>query len=337
MVMFSKIIKSTLIDEKGNRAMLSDLVIELEGNDYPPVTDLIFRDARRQTVRLSWDAVTALDFDNKQIKVNDLNAAEPVTDEAMTSDVLLHRDVLDALILNLERRHATRANDLWLEEEDGKLSLKAADTSAGAVLRRLSLGLFGGKPTSSLYDWKYVEFLRGDPLGVKHGAAYHMRIQLLPPGEIAALSNSLPYLHAAELLTLLPDPIAADTLELMQIERQIQIFGVLEEEQAMRLLALMAPDAAVDLLGRQEPDAMKSYLERLPKERSDLLIELLRYPDDTVGGIMTNDMVSIPMDTHNRGSPQSAARSFKGTGFHIFYLRHRKRQNSSSARSDKSA
>jgi hypothetical protein len=41
-------------------------------------------------------------------------------------------DVLDALILDLQGRRATRANDLCLEEEDGELSLRAADVGARA-------------------------------------------------------------------------------------------------------------------------------------------------------------------------------------------------------------
>ena len=30
----------------------------------------------------------------------------------------------------------------------------------------------------------------------------------------------------------------------------------------------------------------------MPKTQSERLIELLRYPEDTVGGIMTNDVIS---------------------------------------------
>jgi hypothetical protein len=56
----------------------------------------------------------------------------------LRQEVLLKRDVLDALVLDLFKRVATRANDLLLEEENGKLLLKAADTSSLAVLRRLS-------------------------------------------------------------------------------------------------------------------------------------------------------------------------------------------------------
>ena len=208
--------------------------------------------------------------------------------------VLLGRDVIDALVLDLQNRCATRANDLWLKEQDGRLLVNAVDTSAHAVLRRLSLGRFGASHSKSLYDWKYVEFLRGDPLAVRNGAGYRMRINRLPPGEIAGLSSSLPYLHAAELLALLPDTIAADTLELMSLDRQLQVFGVLDEKQALRLLALIAPNAAADLLGRFSDVESCYYLERLPKQRSERIIELLRYPEDTVGGIMTNDVVSVP-------------------------------------------
>src|SRR4029453_3671795 len=132
-------------------------------------------------------------------------------------------DVIDALVLDLHNRRGTRANDLWLEEENGKLLLKAADTSSLAILRRLSRGLFGSGPSRAAYDWKYIEFLRGDHHAVRNGAGYHMRIKGLPPGEIAGVCTSPPYLHAAELLTLLPDEIAADTLTAMLPDREVQV------------------------------------------------------------------------------------------------------------------
>jgi Mg/Co/Ni transporter MgtE len=103
-------------------------------------------------------------------------------------------------------------------------------------------------------------------------------------------------LHAAELLTLMPDPPAADTLEAMSPERQLQVFEELDPDQAARLLALMAPELATDLLGRLTPADARRHLERLPDDRRQRLIELLRYPDDTAGGIMTNALVLAPAD-----------------------------------------
>ena len=294
MVMFSKLRSFALQDERGRRGKLADLAIDLLESDYPVITQLFIRNAAREQVRLPWEAIRTIEWRRHQITVSNLEAGPPAPEELLAKEVLLRRDVIDALVLDLQNRRATRANDLWLEEEGGRLLLKAADTSARAVLRRLSRGRFAGQRTKSLYDWKYVEFLRGDPLAVRNGAGYRMRIKRLPPGEIAGLSSALPYLHAAELLTLLPDAVAADTLEIMPLRRQLQIFGVLDEEQALRLLALMAPNTAADLLGRLGDVETRYYLERLPKERAERIVELLRYPEDTVGGIMTNEVVSVP-------------------------------------------
>ncbi|MBA3601558.1 MAG: hypothetical protein H0W45_10050, partial [Acidobacteria bacterium] len=166
-------------------------------------------------------------------------------------------------------------------------------TGLNAILRRISFGLYNYVGEKGLYDWKYVEFLRGNPQAVKNGAGYHLRITRMSAGEIAQISSFVPYLHAAELLTLLPDPQAAKVLELMPGERQLQVFEELEEKQAVSLLGMMAPDAAADLIGRLQTDSMKRLLEKLPRAQSQRIVELLRYPEDTVGGMMTNDIVYL--------------------------------------------
>jgi CBS domain-containing protein len=296
MVMLSKFQHFRLRVSSGAEHVLRDLVVALLESDYPAVTHLLFKNSGRDQMMLPWKAVTKIDWPRSKIEIDNFDAAKLVAPESLENEVLLSRDVIDALVLDLHNRRATRANDLWLEEESGQLLLKAADTTPWAVLRRLSRGAFGSKPSRAPYDWKYIEFLRGDPHAVKNGAGYHMRIQRLPPGEIAGLASELPYLHAAELLTLLPDPIAADALEAMTPERQVQVFGELNDEQGLRLLAMMAPDHATDLLGRLSSALTKSFLERLPKVHSDALVELLRYPEDTVGGIMRNDVVILPLN-----------------------------------------
>jgi Mg/Co/Ni transporter MgtE len=119
-------------------------------------------------------------------------------------------------------------------------------------------------------------------------------VERLQPAEIARLLDALPYLHAAELLTLISDPRAADTLEAMSPQRQKQVFLELDDDQANRLLALMAPENAADLLGCLDTARAERYLGGLPEPQHGLVVELLRYPDDTAGGIMTNDVVMAP-------------------------------------------
>src|SRR5947209_8480517 len=317
MLMLSELRRFRVGDERGARARLDDLAVALLDGDYPPVTLLLYTGDDKRQRSLKWESVSAVSHEDKEIRVEDLGAGEPVAPDSFKDEVLLARDVLDALVLDLQNRRATRANDLALEEEGGKLVLRAADTSARALLRRLTRGLFSEPPGHALYDWKYVEFLRGDPGAVRSGAGEHLRIARLQPGEIASLSAAIPYMHAAELLKLLPDPLAARTLELMSSERQLQVFEELDEEEALKMLALMSPDDAADLFGRLETSAARRYLERMPKEKSAAVIELLRYPEDTAGGIMTNEIVFVPSGMSAREAREHLRALLNETAFSL--------------------
>jgi CBS domain-containing protein len=270
--------------------------VDLSARDYPPVTRLFFRGRGKQQTEVPWDAVTALDLRRRRIVVKDLTVGRGAPPDALKQAVLLSRDIMDALLLDLANRHAMRANDLWLSYRDSRLWLSAADISPWAVLRRLGRGWLGKGAERHLLDWKDVEFLRGDPRAALEGRDYHRRVASLQPSEIARLLDALPYLHAAELLTLISDDFAADTLEVMKPERQTQVFEELDEEQAQRLLALMAPEHAADLLGRLQPERAERALAVLPEKRRAAIVDLLRYPTETAGGIMTNQLVTVTAD-----------------------------------------
>jgi magnesium transporter len=318
MVMLSHLRHFALVDAHQRYTQVADFAVALLEGDYPPVTHLFFHAPDKQLLALPWDAVRTVDWRARQITIADLAAGREAPPESLRHAVLLNHDILDALILDLQNRRATRANDLWLEEGDGKLLLRAADTSVRAVLRRLSRGRYGQVQTSELVDWKYIEFLRGDPHAVRAGAGYHRRITRLPPGEVAHLTDLLPYLHAAELLTLLPDPVAADTLEVLPLTRQLQIFEELDEDQGLRLLELMAPDAATDLVSCLSTRTARRYLNLLSPRQSERIIELLRYPADTVGGIMTNDAVSVPAGLTVKEARQALQNRLRGPDFVYF-------------------
>lgn len=318
MPMLSQLRRVELVDNENKKARMDDLLIDLFAGDYPPVTHLLFTTETSDTLVLPWEAVEHISLPQNQIRVSSLNQAQPISDEEVKKAVLLTRDILDAMVLDLQNRRATRANDLWLEENDKKWVLRAADTSMQAIFRRLTRSLVGKPKDELLYDWKYVEFLRGDVQAAREGAHYQGRISRLLPGEIALLSEAIPYLHAAELLTLLPDDIAADTLEMMNAARQRQVFEELEEEQALRLLELMAPNTAADLLSSLHTQTTKHYLEQLPQRQRERIIELLRYPEGTIGAIMTNDFVYACADWTVRGAREELRERLENPDFIYF-------------------
>jgi len=292
--MLSELLRRGLVDQRGHRVRLLDLAVDLSAGDYPPVTRLFFAGPRGRQMELPWAAVVSSDMRSGRLRVADLADGRAAPPETLKRTVLLRRDVRDALLLELAQRHTMRANDLWLHRNEDGLWLRGADISPWAVLRRLGRGLLGGGHGRRLVDWANVEFLRGDPHAGQDSGDYHRRIARLPPVAIARLAEDVPYPHAAELLTLLPDPVAADTLEAMAAERQLQVFEELEDGQAVRLLALMAPDLATDLVGRLEPKWAQRCLEQLPTVRAERIIDLLRYPEATAGGLMTNDVPVAP-------------------------------------------
>jgi magnesium transporter len=290
MVMFTKLLRFEVEDGERRRAPLADLCIEILEDDYPPVTQVLFH-FEGKLRQIEWKDVEKLDLRRKLILVNDLDTEEHHEDKG---DILVSRDLMDALVLDLLGRRTTRVCDLWLAEEDGALRLKGADAGLTALIRRVTRGYVGVATREALFDWKYVEFLRGDPKAVSNGAGYRLRINRLPAGEIARLADYVPYLHAAELLKLLPDEKAADVLQAMSVERQLQVIEELDEDDAVNLLRRMAPNVATDLCGRLQIDTMRRYVTKLPPDRREKIIELLRYPENTVGGVMANDLVILP-------------------------------------------
>ena len=111
------------------------------------------------------------------------------------------------------------------------------------------------------------------------------------------------------------DPLAARTLELMSPERQLQVFEELDEGEALGLLALMSPDEAADLVGRLETDQARRHLERLPRRKSAAVVELLRYPEDTAGGVMTNDVAFVASSLTAREARERLRGRLKETDF----------------------
>ena len=288
MLPLSQLLRFTVRVPNGPARRVADLALALGDVDYPAVTHLLLR-AREGEVAVPWEAVT-LDAAARTCTLRQAPEASALPADA----VRLGRDVLDALMVDLQQRRVTRANDLWLAVEDGALRLRLAETGVRAMARRL-VGWGGtAAPPNGSTDWKYVEFLRGTPEAVNAGAAYHRRVVRLPPGEIAGLAQALPYLHVAELLSLLPVQRAADTLERLPPEQRLPAFEELAEPYAAECLAAMAPDLAADLLGQVETALARRLLRRMPAEAGNRLIDLLRYPEDTVGGMMTNDVVTAP-------------------------------------------
>ncbi len=115
------------------------------------------------------------------------------------------------------------------------------------------------------------------------------------PSDIADLVASVPSAEQRlEILRILPDDIASETLaEMEEDEDRAELFTALDSRRGLALLQELADDDAADLLGELEPGDRDRILAALPTEEAGEIRDLLRYGDETAGGLMTTALVSV--------------------------------------------
>jgi magnesium transporter len=128
----------------------------------------------------------------------------------------------------------------------------------------------------------------------------------LDPG---ALAGALAQEHAADIverlnaesletssavLLALPYERAAEVLDEPGLENAAALVEAQPCERAVALLKAMSADRAADVFRHLEPTARGPLLARLDPETRTSLTELLAYPENTAGSIMTTEFVSVP-------------------------------------------
>ena len=117
---------------------------------------------------------------------------------------------------------------------------------------------------------------------------------LLPPDQ-AELFLELPIEEQARLLKIVEVEDAADILEELDDEDAATLAEFLDPEALTRMLDEMKPDEAADLLGDLDPELRELALDQM--DEADEVRPLLRYADDTAGGIMTSKYYVFPDGT----------------------------------------
>lgn len=115
----------------------------------------------------------------------------------------------------------------------------------------------------------------------------------------ADLADQLQRLDADEARTLLrqlpPDKAAAALAEVME-DKLPEFLAAFDAAQLAGILQRLPPDDAADLLQALTPAVRRETLSQLPAGSAEGLRALLRYPEDTAGGVMTNRFIALRED-----------------------------------------
>jgi Mg/Co/Ni transporter MgtE len=93
----------------------------------------------------------------------------------------------------------------------------------------------------------------------------------------------------------------------------------MDEERAADILEHMSPDEAADVLGDLPEDKAEDLLNLMEDEEQSEVAELLPYEDDTAGGLMTTEFVTVPRDL-TVGAALARLREMAETPNMIYYL-----------------
>ena len=132
-----------------------------------------------------------------------------------------------------------------------------------------------------------------DPLRLK---VSQDRLVQMEPADIASILDDLDHHTSKALLQGFTDEQLADTLEESSPEVQQAVIAALQPERAADVLEEMDPDEAADLLADMDDQASEQLLNLMEDEDEEDVRTLLRYPEDSSGGIMTTEFASVPAE-----------------------------------------
>lgn len=113
------------------------------------------------------------------------------------------------------------------------------------------------------------------------------------PYDIAA---QIQYLHTDALRKIcrqLPDELTAEVISELPRERQIDLFEAMRINRLSGIISEMFTDDVADVLGAVSSERLRAILTALPTEDASRISELLRYPEDSAGGIMQTEFIAV--------------------------------------------
>jgi CBS domain-containing protein len=275
---------------------VADLIVDV-GDRHPPVTGLVVRTNRRD-IFLPWESVEKVDATGARLRTQTIDIGRY---HQRPDEIRLATDLMDKQIVDIDGRKVVRVNDLRLASHGDALHLVAVDVGAAGLVRRL--GIEGAwrviarnlrLPLPERYiDWEDVDPVESSIASIKLRVP-HGGLAELHPADLASIIDQLAPRDRAGVLASLDDEAAADAIEEMEPDTQVEVLEGLEPGRAADILEEMSPDDAADLVADLSDETRLEILGLMERGEAAEVEQLLGYPEDSAGGIMTTEFVAVP-------------------------------------------
>ncbi len=115
----------------------------------------------------------------------------------------------------------------------------------------------------------------------------------LNEADIAALFAELPDESLPILFRLLPKDTAADTFVLMDSDAQEMLIRGFSDSELKEVIDELYVDDAADIVDEMPANVVKRILRNTDPEKRQMINEVLKYPEDSAGSLMTTEYISL--------------------------------------------
>ncbi|MDD5722198.1 MAG: magnesium transporter [Syntrophales bacterium] len=119
----------------------------------------------------------------------------------------------------------------------------------------------------------------------------------LHPADIADLIDNLGEQEKIRLFSLLEVEKASDVIPELSDASREQILEDISDKKLAEIIDEMDSDDAADVIAELPEDQARAVLDGIEPEESRDLKKLLKYEEDTAGGIMQSELVKVPYDS----------------------------------------
>ena len=113
------------------------------------------------------------------------------------------------------------------------------------------------------------------------------------PADLAALFEELAPNLQPLIFRLLPKELAADTFAYLDNDIQESLIEAFNDKELQDVVNLMYLDDTVDMIEEMPANVVKRILKHARPETRKMINEILKYPEDSAGSIMTIEYVDL--------------------------------------------
>lgn len=327
MIYLSKLLDHKVWDVFGRVVgRLDDILVDQTHQTMPPIVALVLKDVPEDQRFIDGRTIATL---TPSITLT-TEQAKLVPFITKGHELNLKQRVLDQQIVDTEGKRLVRVNDLQIARKGARFLLTGVDVGGSGLLRRLGLEglgrglakLFKSPLRTHIIPWE-------DVASIEHDDSLRLKVSQdklarMEPADIAAILDGLDHYTGRSLLQGFTDEQLADTLQESSPEVQQSVLASLEPERAADVLEEMDPDEAADVLAGMDQQVSEQLLHLMEDDDEEDVRTLLRYPEDSAGGIMTTEFASVPADftveqalTHLRTNEEALEDEFM---FYVYVL-----------------